>query len=72
MKADVTRDNPEAYALLDDLGNVAHSIPFLAVFTGDNPDQPRILRDLFSKDDLLAILAEPPDLIEVDATVNGE
>ena len=46
--------------------------PFLAVFTADNPDQPQILRDLFSKDDLLAILAEPPDLIEVDVTVIGE
>ena len=56
---------------MDELGNVAHSIPYLAVFQADNPNEPQILRDLFSKDDLLAILSEPPDLIEVDAIKTG-
>ena len=72
MKADVTKDNPKAYALMDELGNVAHSIPFLAVFSADNPHQPQILRDFFSKDDLLGILSEPPDPIEVEATLSEE
>jgi thiol:disulfide interchange protein len=61
LRADVTEDNPEAYALLEELGNSAHSIPFLAVFPGDKPNQPRVLADWFTKEDLLQILAESPD-----------
>jgi thiol:disulfide interchange protein len=60
LRADITKDDIEAYALLDDLGNTAHSIPFLAVFCGDKPNEPRVLSDVFTKDDLLKILDECP------------
>ena len=47
--------------MLEELGNTAHSIPFLAVFPADKPNQPRVLADWFTKEDLLQILAESPD-----------
>ena len=56
LKADVTKDNPDAYALMEELGNTAGSIPFLAVFSPDDPTNPGILRDLFSRKDLIALL----------------
>ena len=46
---------------MEELGNSAHSIPFLAVFPGDKPKRPHVLADWFTKDDLLRILAEVPD-----------
>ena len=60
LRADITKDDIEAYALLDDLGNTAHSIPYLAVFCGDKPFEPRVLADVFTKEDLLKILDECP------------
>ena len=46
---------------MEQLGNSAHSIPFLAVFPGNKPNEPRVLADWFTKEDLLQILAESPD-----------
>ncbi len=56
LQADLTKDNPEAYALMDELGHAAHSIPFLVVFPAGKPEDPQILRDLFTKDDFLSIV----------------
>lgn len=61
MRADVTEDNPEAYVLMEGVGNPAHSIPFLAVFCSQLPNQPRVLADWFTKEDLLSILSGCPD-----------
>ena len=40
LQADITKDNPEAYALLDELGNFGHAIPFVAVFPADARSPP--------------------------------
>lgn len=50
MRADLTDENPPAQTLLDSLGGKA--IPFLAIFCGNNPDQPRILEGVYTKTDL--------------------
>lgn len=60
FRADITKDDLEAYALLEDLGNPAHSIPYLAIYCGNNPDKPRVLADLYTKEDVLEILNECP------------
>ncbi|MBN2403718.1 MAG: thioredoxin family protein [Spirochaetes bacterium] len=50
--ADLTRENPEASALLTQLGS--RSIPFLAVFpAGEAFFEPLCLRDIYSKKDVL-------------------
>ena len=50
--ADITRENPEATALLNKLGS--RSIPFLAVFPSDNSfNEPICLRDIYSENDVL-------------------
>ena len=61
----MTETNPEAEALLEELGNAAKSIPYVALFSHDAPDQPRTLRDLFTVETLLGELdriaaSEPP------------
>ncbi|MBI1914098.1 MAG: thioredoxin family protein [Planctomycetes bacterium] len=70
LRADITEDNPEAYALLEELGNSAHSIPFLAVFCPDRPKQPRVLADWFTREDLLTILSACPDPPTIEVPVN--
>lgn len=57
LRADKTDDNPEADQLLEELGNSARSIPYLAVFCASRPAQPFTLRDLYTKGDVLRILA---------------
>ncbi|HMF12130.1 MAG TPA: hypothetical protein VKE94_07480 [Gemmataceae bacterium] len=61
LRADLTEDNPEANELLERLGNPGHSIPFLAVFPGDNPNKPRVLADVYTKGQLRDLLAQCPD-----------
>jgi hypothetical protein len=67
LRADLSTDNPPAELLLEELGNVGHSLPFLAVFCGDKPDEPRVLEDFNwlnpgpYKSQLRKILAECPD-----------
>jgi hypothetical protein len=67
MRADITSANPPAESLLDSLGNTGHAIPFLAVFPGDKPDEPRTLEDFnpFNpgeyRNRLFKILDECPD-----------
>jgi thiol:disulfide interchange protein len=57
LRADKTDDNPEADQLLEELGNSARSIPYLAVFCSNRPAQPFTLRDVYTKADVLRILA---------------
>jgi len=47
IKADLTEDNPTIESLRNHLGS--RSIPFLAIFNGDTPNTPVVLRDLVSK-----------------------
>lgn len=54
MQADLTRPFPEAERLLQQLGG--SSIPFSAVFRGNQPSQPVILRDVYTGDQLLAAI----------------
>lgn len=46
MKADLTQSNPDAERLMEALGS--KSIPLLAVFPKDAPNEPLVLRDLIS------------------------
>jgi thiol:disulfide interchange protein DsbD len=46
MKADLTQSNPDAERLLEALGS--KSIPLLAVFPKNAPNEPLVLRDLFT------------------------
>lgn len=50
MRADLTERNPEAEALLQSLGS--KSIPLIAVFPKARPDEPLVLRDLFTPEQL--------------------
>ena len=67
FRADITETNVPAEALLDSLGNKAHAIPYLAIFPGDKPDEPRDMTEFNPinpgdyRDRLLKILAECPD-----------
>ncbi len=61
LQADITKSNEEAYKLLDELGNKGHSIPYVAVFPADKPNQPRVLKDVFPKQKLIDILADCPE-----------
>jgi thiol:disulfide interchange protein len=47
LKADLTGVNPEAENLMHSLGS--RSVPFLAVFPGDDPGHPVIMRDILNK-----------------------
>jgi hypothetical protein len=44
MRADITEDQPIPQALLEVL-SPGGGIPFLAIFPGDKPDEPRVLSD---------------------------
>ncbi|MBI3466435.1 MAG: thioredoxin family protein, partial [Planctomycetes bacterium] len=61
LRADMTTENPEASAFLEKLGNRGHSIPYLAIFCADKPNEPRVLADVYTKQQVLDILAECPD-----------
>ncbi len=55
LLADITRSNPEAEQLMENLGS--RSIPFLAIFPpGDTFRSPFCLRDIYSEDDVLRAL----------------
>jgi len=54
LTADLTNENPEAEMLLSHLGS--RSIPFLAIFLGDDPYRPIIMRDIVRKKSLTKIL----------------
>jgi thiol:disulfide interchange protein DsbD len=57
LKADLTRDNPQAKLLLERMGS--RSIPFLAVFPpGERFWQPFFLRDIYRADDILSALSQ--------------
>jgi thiol:disulfide interchange protein len=54
LKADLTRENPPAKRLLENMGS--RSIPFLALFPpGDNFWQPFFLRDIYRARDVLRV-----------------
>ena len=53
IKADLTRPDPVIESLLHHLGS--RSVPFLAVFPGDNPYEPIVMRDV-EKSDLREVL----------------
>jgi thiol:disulfide interchange protein len=63
IKADFTQENPEAESLLSHLGS--RSIPFLAIFPGDDPYRPIIMRDIVEKNDLVRALRQLPEVGEV-------
>jgi len=56
IKADLTERNPEAEALLAALGS--KSIPLLAIFPKKSPQEPVVLRDLFTPQQLEDAVAE--------------
>ena len=51
IRVDLTHNNPAGQYLLKALDS--HSIPTLAIFSRENPGSPLILRDLFSKNQLV-------------------
>ncbi|MBW3624645.1 MAG: thioredoxin family protein [Armatimonadetes bacterium] len=57
MRADISGGAPEAEKLLQQLGGA--SLPFSAVFRGEDPTRPVILRDMYTADQLLAALGAP-------------
>lgn len=59
IEADLTQENPDAESLLHHLGS--RSVPFLAIFPGDDPFHPVIMRDVLSRKRVLRALA---DLVE--------
>ncbi|MBD3419057.1 MAG: hypothetical protein GF398_02955 [Chitinivibrionales bacterium] len=54
LKADITNENPPAESLMHNLGS--RSVPFLAIFPGDDPYHPVIMRDLLDKNKLASTL----------------
>jgi thiol:disulfide interchange protein len=59
LKADLTWANPPAESLMHNLGS--RSVPFLAVFRGDDPYHPVIMRDILNKGDFIRVLKSLPD-----------
>lgn len=59
MKADLTRPNPEIESLMNMLGS--RSVPFLAVFPGNEPYKPLVMRDILNQRDLVSIVKALPD-----------
>jgi thiol:disulfide interchange protein len=59
LKADLTWTNPAAESLMHHLGS--RSVPFLAVFSGDDPYRPIIMRDILSKGELVRVLKSLPE-----------
>ena len=56
QRADLTERNPEAEALLSALGS--KSIPLLALFSQNSPQEPVVLRDLFTPPQLEEAVAK--------------
>jgi thiol:disulfide interchange protein len=54
MKADLTSPDSLIESLMSHLGS--RSVPFLAIFPGNDPYRPVVMRDLLSKNDLTAVL----------------
>ena len=66
MRADITNvkvedKNHPAFVLMDELGNNEHTPPFLAVFSGKQPNQPHNLDGEYSRDALLDLIRQLPD-----------
>ena len=59
IKADLTRPNPEIESLMHVLGS--RSVPFLAVFPGNDPYKPIVMRDILNQRDLMRIVKSLPD-----------
>jgi thiol:disulfide interchange protein len=59
LKADLTWTNPSAESLLHALGS--RSVPFLAVFPGDDPYHPIIMRDILNKGAVVKVLKRLKD-----------
>jgi thiol:disulfide interchange protein len=59
LRADFTMENPEAESLLNHLGS--RSIPFMAIFPGDDPYRPIILRDILEKSEVIRALKSLPE-----------
>jgi thiol:disulfide interchange protein len=59
LEADMTAPNPVIESLLHHLGS--QSVPFLAVFPGDDPFRPIIMRDLLNKSELVSVLNKLPN-----------
>lgn len=59
MKADLTRPDPQIESLMANLGS--RSVPFLAVFPGDKPFEPIVMRDLINKGALVSVLTQLND-----------
>jgi thiol:disulfide interchange protein len=59
MKADLTRPDPQIESLMANLGS--RSVPFLAVFPGDKPFEPVVMRDLINKSALESVLVHLND-----------
>ncbi|GJM21856.1 MAG: hypothetical protein DHS20C15_17710 [Planctomycetota bacterium] len=61
LKADITHATPESDAVkafMRSLGS--HSIPFMAIFPGDDPSAPRVFRDIVTKGEVLGVLESLP------------
>jgi len=58
LTADITNHNPEAQELLHHLGS--RSVPFLAIFPGDAPKSPVVMRDIISREKFLGELRNLP------------
>jgi thiol:disulfide interchange protein len=56
LQADLTRENPEAEELLIQLGNHARSIPFLAIFPADRPNEVLVLDGPLTSSDVINAL----------------
>jgi len=54
LKADLTWTNVQAESLLHHLGS--RSVPFFAVFPGDDPYRPIIMRDILNKGAVIKVL----------------
>ncbi|MFC1476616.1 protein-disulfide reductase DsbD family protein [Fibrobacterota bacterium] len=60
LKADLTQENEVAESLMHHLGS--RSVPFLAIFPGDDPYNPVIMRDVVTKKSVLKVLKDLTDL----------
>jgi thiol:disulfide interchange protein DsbD len=56
LKADLTSPNPAADSLLHALGS--QSLPFLAIFPGETPGEPIVMRDIIVKSALIKVLGK--------------
>lgn len=56
MKADLTTPNQEIETLMHHLGS--KSVPFFALFPGDSPYEPIVMRDILSKKKIVKTLSE--------------